>query len=265
MTKPFHAGAACRTGVTAARLVKSGFTASQDAIEGRFGFLRAFSGGMGYTQEQVLQTLGKRCYLVESGIEVKKYPCCGSAHLALDALFGLMKREQIEPGQVERVEVIVDFDPPRSLIHYRPRTSLEGKFSMQYCLAAALLDSKVGLHSFTDQQVLRPEAQGLITKVGMHRIPGHEGQPSWSEGYNEVEVHLKDGRMLKEKAERITSGALRGVTMQDIQSKFRDCASLVLSHEATEELLGALDRLEELENIHRLADLLRGDGAKGTL
>ena len=41
---------------------------------------------------------------------------------------------------VDRIEVLVDFDPPRSLIHSRPVSSLEGKFSMQYCLAAALLD-----------------------------------------------------------------------------------------------------------------------------
>ena len=48
MTKPYHAGAACRAGVNAARLVQAGFTASVDALEGRFGFMRAFSGGSGY-------------------------------------------------------------------------------------------------------------------------------------------------------------------------------------------------------------------------
>ena len=152
MTKPFHAGSACRTGITAARLVQAGFTASLDAIEGRFGFMHAFSGGEGYDKERVLQNLGSRCYLVESGVEVKKYPCCGSAHLALDAFSRLMDREKIEPEQVDRIDVKVDFDPPRSLIHSRPKTALEGKFSMQYCLAAFLLDGQVGLNTFSDQQ-----------------------------------------------------------------------------------------------------------------
>jgi 2-methylcitrate dehydratase PrpD len=261
MTKPFHAGAAARTGVTAAKLAQGGFTASADAVEGRFGFIHAFSGGGGFDQEQVLNTLGKKCYLVESGIEIKKYPCCGSAHLALDAAFRLLK-QQIDSSQVERIEVTVDFDPPRSLIHSRPKTALEGKFSMQYCLAAALLDRQIGLGTFTDRQVLRPEAQDLIGRVHMHRIPGHEGQPSWSEGYNEVEVYAKDGRVLKERAARITAGALRGVTMHDIQAKFRDCASGVLSDRATEELLDLLGHLEELPNAGRLADLLRGDGVQ---
>ena len=47
MTKPYHAGASGRTGVTSAKLVKAGFTASLDAIEGRFGFLHAFSRRVG--------------------------------------------------------------------------------------------------------------------------------------------------------------------------------------------------------------------------
>ena len=260
MTKPFHAGSACRSGITAAKLVQAGFTASLDAIEGRFGFMHAFSGGEGYDQERVLQTLGSRCYLVESGIEVKKYPCCGSAHLALDAISRLMEREKIEAEQVDRIDVKVDFDPPRSLIHSRPKTALEGKFSMQYCLAAFLLDGQVGLKTFSDQQVSRREAQALIPKVEMQRISGFEGQPSWTEAYNQVEVHLSDGRMLTQRADRITQGALRGVTIPEIQAKFRDCASSVLSRAATEELVGLLEQMEELESIQGLTGLLRNGG-----
>jgi len=259
MTKPFHAGASARAGVTAAKLAKAGFTASLDAIEGRFGFLHAFSGGEGYAEERVLQTLGKKCFLVESGVEIKKYPCCGSAHLALDATHRLMRREEIAPGQLDAVEVRVDFDPPRSLIHSRPKTALEGKFSMEYCLAAALLDGQVGLGTFTDENVLRPQAQALIPKVSMRRIPGYEGQPSWVEAYNEVDLRFKDGRVVRERSERITKGALRGVTMRDIHLKFKDCASRVLPEPAAQELLELLDGLEDLPDIRPVADRLRGD------
>ena len=148
MTKPFHAGDAARVGVVSAKLVRDDFTASQDALEGRFGFIRAFSGGQGFNSEQVVENLGNKRYLVESGIEIKKYPCCGSAHLALDATFNLLSQRAIDPEAVDRIEVMVDFDPPRSLIHSRPASSLEGKFSMQYCLAAALLDRRGGAAIF---------------------------------------------------------------------------------------------------------------------
>ena len=102
MTKPFHAGAACRTGVTAAKMVKAGFTASVDALEGRFGFIHAFSGGEGYDMDRMARSLGSTCYLVDSGVEVKKYPCCGSAHLALDAITDIMGQSRIDPTQVEQ-------------------------------------------------------------------------------------------------------------------------------------------------------------------
>ena len=258
MTKPFHAGDAARAGVAAARLVAQGFTASQDALEGRFGFIRAFSGGQGFDADRIVENLESKCYLVESGIEVKKYPCCGSAHLALDATFGLLSQGAIDPETVEKIEVMVDFDPPRSLIHSRPESSLEGKFSMQYCLSAALLDLRVGLNSFSDEQVMRPSAQSLIPRIDMRRIPGNEGKPSWTEGYNEVDVYLNDGTVLRRQAHRANSGALRGVSMQDIREKFRDCASLCLPEATTAEVLSRLDHLETAEPISSLAELLRG-------
>ena len=258
MTKPFHAGDAARAGVVAAKLVREGFTASQDALEGRFGFIRAFSGGQGFNSDQVAENLGSKLYLVESGIEIKKYPCCGSAHLALDATFDLLSQGAIDPEAVDRIDVMVDFDPPRSLIHSRPMSSLEGKFSMEYCLAAALLDRRVGLQSFTDDQVLRPRAQALIPRIEMQRISGNEGRPSWTEGYHQVEVHLKDGSVLRQQAHRARSGALRGVTMEDIREKFRDCASQSMSEATVAEVMSRLDLLEEGEPISGLADLLRG-------
>ena len=258
MTKPFHAGDAARAGVVSAKLVRDGFTASDDALEGRFGFIRAFSGGQGFDSEQVAENLGNKIYLVESGIEIKKYPCCGSAHLALDATFDLLSQRVIDPAAIERIDVTVDFDPPRSLIHSRPVSSLEGKFSMQYCLAAALLDRRVGLQSFTDDQVMRPEAQAMIPRIEMRRIAGNEGMPSWTEGYHQVDVQMRDGSILSQQAHRANSGALRGVTMDDIRSKFRDCASQTLSEGTTAEVLSRLDLLEEGKPVSGLVDLLRG-------
>ena len=258
MTKPFHAGHACKSGITAAKLVQLGFTSGTDALEGRFGFMRAFSGGKDYDPEKAAASLGSRCFMVESGVEIKKYPCCGSAHLALDATVRLQQRESLAAANIERIEVRVDFDPPRSLIHSRPKDGLEGKFSMQYCLAAEILDGRVGMSSFTDEQVMRPEAQELIPKIEMKRHAGYEGQTSWTEAYHEVEIHLKDGRVLTERADRATSGALRGATMEEVRVKFQDCAGIALTGNNAASVLEMLDNLEDLGAVAPLADLLGG-------
>ena len=258
MTKPYHAGAACRAGVNAAKLVQAGFTASNDALEGRFGFMRAFSGGADYDPDKASASLGTRCFMVESGIEIKKYPCCGSAHLALDATSQLLRRESFSADQVDRIDVLVDFDPPRSLIHSRPSGGLEGKFSMQYCLAAEIIDGRIGLGTFTDDQVMRADAQDLIPLIEMRRHPGYEGQTSWTEAHNRVEVHLKDGRVLTERADRATTGALRGVSRDDVRVKFLDCASVALGDGDAQSALALLDSLEDIGPVGPLADLLGG-------
>ena len=258
MTKPYHAGAACRAGINAAKLVRAGFTASGDALEGRFGFMRAFSGGSGYDPDKAAASLGTRCFMVESGIEIKKYPCCGSAHLALDATSQLLQRESFSAAEVDFIDVLVDFDPPRSLIHSRPKGGLEGKFSLQYCLAAEIIDGQIGLATFSDEQVMRSEAQDLIPRIDMRRHPGYEGQTSWTEAHNRVEVHLKDGRTLAERADRATTGALRGVTRDDVRVKFRDCAAVALNEQDAQSALSMLDSLEDIGPVGPLAELLGG-------
>lgn len=258
MTKPYHAGNAARSGVVAATLVQRGFTSSTTGLEGRFGFLRAFSGARGFDPDVVAERLGKELALVEHGVEIKKYPCCGSAHLPLDAVFAILKQRNIRPEEVEEVQVRVDFDPPRSLIHYNPQTGLEGKFSLQYCLAAALLDRKVGLGTFTDEMVRRPQAQAMFPKVRMVRHDGYAGQPSWVEGFNQVDIHLKGGQVLSHKALRPKGGGIWGVTQAELRAKYRDCASTALAPDEVEASLRALEHIEELPAISQLTTLLAG-------
>jgi len=220
--------------------------------------MRAFSGGNDYNPERAAESLGNRCFMMESGIEIKKYPCCGSAHLAMDATAIIQQNEALVAADIERIDVTVNFDPPRSLIHARPKEGLEGKFSMQYCLAAEILDGKVGMSSFTDEQVMRAEAQELIPKIEMKRTAGYEGQTSWAEPFNVVEIHLKDGRTLTAQAERDSVGALRGATYGEVQAKFRDTAAIALTPENVSTTLEMLDNLENLGPVGPLADLLGG-------
>jgi 2-methylcitrate dehydratase PrpD len=258
MTKPFHAGNASRGGVTAAMLVKRGYTASTTGLEGRYGFMHAFSGGRGENLNAPLQGLGKKFFLEQPGVQIKKYPCCGSTHNPLDAYFLLRKEQPIDHKQVEAVEVCVDFDPPRSLIHSNPHTALEGKFSLQYCLAAALVDDTVGLAQFEDAMVMRPEVRALIPKITMKRNPGQEGKPSWVEGYNEVHIKLKNGDVLSKGVHRNHEGPVLGVTPEGMDMKFRDCAALALPKARVNEALEILHNLEKQPDIGGLMSAVSG-------
>ena len=193
--------------------------------------------------------------MMESGVEIKKYPCCGSSHLSLDAIFKIIESHNIDPNAIEKITSWVDFDPPRSLVHYNPTSALEGKFSMQYLLAAALLDNQIGLNSFSDEKINRPEIQNLMGKVIMTRHPGNEGKQSWMEGFHKVDIKLTNGDIISNTAERHYSGALRGATVEQVISKFEDCVSIAFDTSLSHKMKDMILDLENLEDINQFIKL----------
>ncbi|MFC1864321.1 MmgE/PrpD family protein [Chloroflexota bacterium] len=256
MVKPFHVGNAARNGIISALLANEGFTAASDSLEGQYGFCHAFSGGRDYDVSKITENLGKPFQVVSPGAALKLYPCCGSTHGALNALFSLLRKYDIQAEKVSAVEVNVPFDPPRSLIHYNPESGLEGKFSMQYCLAAALVDRKVGLKSFTAEQVQRPDVRKLFGRITMFRQPGMEGRPSWEPPEYEVTVKMDNGEIYSERARVPSIAPIQIATTEELAEKYHDCASLVLSASNVEASLELLGSLEELPNITRLAEII---------
>jgi 2-methylcitrate dehydratase PrpD len=172
MTKPLHAGLAARAGVEASDLAARGFTAAPDILEAPMGFGELFSPDRDWRPER-LGDPGKPWDIVSPGINVKQYPCCYMTHQALDATLAATQRRPCDAAEVESIEVRVSPGSTSALIHHRPTSGLEGKFSMEYCVAAAVLDGEIRLRSFDDGQVQRPAAQELL-----RRVAGTSSSPS---------------------------------------------------------------------------------------
>ena len=98
----------------------------------------------------------------------------------------------------------------------------------------------------------------MIPKIEMKRPAGYERQTSWAEPFNVVEIHMKDGRVLTEKAERDSGGALRVATFDAVREKYLDCAGIALSEGNSKTTLQMMDNLEDLGPVGQLADLLGG-------
>ncbi|MHC4480753.1 MAG: MmgE/PrpD family protein, partial [Planctomycetota bacterium] len=243
MTKPLHAGWAARNGVVAAELASRGFTADPRALEGESGFLRAMSGGSEVDLEP-LAALGDPFEITSSGIGVKLYPCCYAVHRSLDAVLELRARHRIDPGSIARVEVEVSRGALLPLREEPPETGLEGKFSLEYCLAAALVDGRVGLASFTDEAVRRPAVRELMSKVEARE--GAEPAAFPIGGYAEVRVALKDRSEHGLRVDTPRGDPSRPLTWDELVEKFRDCAGTVLHAKAIERTLRMVEGLEEL-------------------
>ena len=254
MTKPFHAGNAARGGVLAALLAKNGFTADATILEAKTGFGHVFSAGATFEIERAVTALGQPFEIVQPGISVKKYPCCFATHRALDAVAKLRREFEIQPTDIQGVQVIVASGGLTPLIHSRPKTGLEGKFSMEYCLAAGLLDEKIRLATFSDEAVQRPEAQALIPKVSVAEDPSVKAGPDG--GFAEVRVRLAGGQEHARRVENPRGDPTDPLAWSELVDKYQDCAAAILDTTATDQSVRLLESLESLERINALMDVV---------
>ena len=267
MTKPLHAGWAARNGVVAAELAARGFTADPLALEGesgqtparRGGFLRAMSGGA-EVDLAPLATPGEPFEITSSGIGVKRYPCCYAVHRSLDAVLDLRARRGIDAGSVAAVKVEVSRGTLLPLRGEPPVTGLQGKFSLEYCLAAALIDGGVGLSSFTDEAVRRPAVRALMAKV--EATEGAEAGSFPIGGYAEVRIVLHDGTEHDVRVDTPRGDPSRPLSWDELAGKFRECAGAVLSAETTERIVSLVERLEDLPDVQGLTEALNAGAAE---
>ena len=251
MTKPLHAGEAARSGLLAAQLAARGFSADADILDSPAGFGGLFAPEGDWCPERVVEGLGRSWEIVSPGIGVKAYPCCYVTHRALDAVLDLTKAHDIRPQDLERLQVVMPRGASTPLIHSRPRTGLEGKFSMEYCLTTALLDGAPRLATFSDEAVRRTQAQDLLRRVVMKEGVGKV--TSVVDGYAEVELVLRDGSSLRARVDHPRGLPEAPLSWDELVDKYVDCARGVLSHDAIERSLDLIGRLEAL---HDVGDLM---------
>src|SRR5580704_11143479 len=155
MTKPFHAGHAAENGTVAADLAAIGWTAADDILEAPLGFFHAAGGG--FDPASIVDKLGKPFTFANPGVSIKPFPCGSLSHPAMGEFLDLVRKNDIHPEQVERIDVGANHSMTTTLYHHRPTTGLQGKFSMEFCISILLLRRKAGLIEFTDLVAQQPE------------------------------------------------------------------------------------------------------------
>jgi len=254
MVKPLHAGLAARNGVLAALLARAGMTASERALDGPQGFLHALD-SEGAALDEAIADLGRRWEILDTGITVKLYPSCAGTHPSLDAILDLRRREGFGPDEVERIDIDVDSIVPTILIHDRPATGLEGKFSLPFCAAAAVVFGRVGLDTFEPASLTNPAMTSLMPRVAMRVDSSLDaGAPPLTQA--RVHIRLRDGRVLTQQANGARGYPAQPASDEELAAKFRACAGRALSGAAPARALDLLRRLETLEDMRTLTGVL---------
>ena len=214
--KALQVGFAVDAGVRAARLAGAGASADGGAL----GQWLALVGGAEADPPDTPAIPG--------GLAVKAYPCCYALQRPIAATLEALNGERPPPADVQGVIVRAPLVTVRPLIHDRPGTGLEGKFSLQYGVAAAILDGIPGLASFTDAAVRRPDAQQIIDRVRLETTPGGEDLLA---GATEIELLLAGGERYATRLETPPGAPAKPLGDADLARKARDCAG---PHDASE-------------------------------
>jgi 2-methylcitrate dehydratase PrpD len=245
MTKPFHAGRAAHAGVVSARLAELGFTAAADALEHPQGFLSAVSPEGKVDRDGPSPALGEEWHILKQGLSIKKYPACYCTHRALDGMLDLLAQRPLKASEIARITASISDTHALILRNHQPQTGLEGKFSMEFAMAAAVISRRASLGEYTDEFVRRPEVQELMRRVTVVTNQNYDPVQVGASAYDQVTVELTNGeRIESEKVRRARGHADLPLGEAELFDKFRACLDVGGARISPEALFGRLKTLE---------------------
>jgi 2-methylcitrate dehydratase PrpD len=240
MSKPLQAGQANAIALRAVSLAELGFDASVEAMDGKQGFTALYAEGIDLHAE--LDRLGcAPLELERSGIEIKKYPLCYATHRTIDGLLDILKEHPLTLAEIECVDIQTNYRATVPLIYSHPKTGLEGKFSMQYAVTAALLDGEILLSSFDDAAVQRPLVQSFLSKV---RVT--EGAPPLFPRWANIDIRLRNGRHIQKRVERLRGSTEYPLSDATLIEKGIDCCTYGGGHVSATDLANICFALDHL-------------------
>jgi 2-methylcitrate dehydratase PrpD len=217
MAKSFQSAHAAASSVRAALLAQAGFTASANAIDGPYGYMKLYAGGEDL--DAALASLGEgEPEILRIGLDLKKYPCCYALHRALDGAFDIRRASAVQPQEIERFDILTSAGGLQALRREPPRTGLEAKFSMEVGIAMALLDGRIGLDSFSDAAVQRQDVARLAARVSVTEAPGAI-LPRWSD----ITIRTRAGAVHQRRVAVAHGDAPDPLTDRELVDKAVDC------------------------------------------
>lgn len=255
MTKPLHAGRAAENGVTAAQLAKMGFTTAHNILEAKRGFFKAMAGG--FDEEKISGCLGRPYFIVEPGISIKPYPSGSLSHPAQDLILDMVKTHNLHADDIDAVEVGTNSNVPNALIYPMPKTALEGKFSIPFCMAMGVLERKAGIAQFRDRKVREPRVVEFMKRVTLYVDQELEGL-GYDQVRSRIRIKLKGGKVIEGREDVAKGHPLKPMTWDELGEKFSDCARLVLPRQNGDKAIDLIGQLERMRSILPLIRLIAG-------
>ena len=263
MAGAMAAGNACRNGVTAALMAQAGITGNPNIIEAMNGFYDTLVGAGHYDAQRMAAGLGNPFYIESPGIGLKKYPSCYHTHRALDGVFQLLGEHRLSDKDIAEVDVGTSERAMRVLAFTEPATPYQAKFSMSYCIAAAVVEQQVTLETFTpskfvDRNIVETRKKVHLSFPDVPIWPGlADVGPDTEFVGNPVTIRTTDGRRYSARVDIPRGDPALPLTDDELLAKFRDCARSQLRSADMERSVDQVLGLERVADVATLMATLR--------
>lgn len=256
LTKRIQPAFAGRSALWAAVLASEGITGPHRALEGEAGFFKLY---VGCEPPSLEEMTAPRDYWHIERIAIKAFPSCGGNHKATQAAIALATEEDLDPDDIERVEVWVPHIDVWFLGHpfeIREDPQVDAQFSVTYSSALGLVHRKAGLEQYKAENVVSDKmVYDLAQRIRVREIPNSKDLRT-HESPHTVKVWTRDGRELSRSVQLVHGQWQDPFTMDDTVDKLRECAQYagLWSTERTEGLIAALEALEQIPSVRSLIE-----------
>lgn len=257
-TKRLNPGFAAVAGINAAYLAREDFVAPSRPYEGRDGLFNAYLGSRVANADLPAATHGLGSEWETLGVAVKPVAACHYALGIADAATTIARRHRPAADDIESVMALV----PRATFptlcepwekKCRPATGYDAKFSLPYIVAVGLLRGRCDIAAFEDAAVRNEQVLALVDRVTC----GEDIASSFPKAFSgEVIVHMKDGRVLRQREESTRGGVDQRLSRREIQEKFFENAEPVIGRKPAQEIVAAVEGLDEMSDVRELLRLL---------
>jgi len=256
-TKRFHAGWSAHSGLVAALLAREAFTGPASIIEGKFGFLHAYSSGS--DQEKVLAGWGAPYEVMHTSI--KPHACCRYKQGAIDCILQLVEEYGLGARDIKHVEVSIlnagfalVAEPRESKLN--PRSIVDAQFSMPFGGAVALLKRSAFLDQYSMENVSSNAIKELMPCI--HCVRDEEIEKDFPRKWPaKVTITAKDDQNYHASIEYPKGDPENPLSWDEIIAKFMSLTTAIFPEEKCREIVDSVRAFENVTDISGLLNYLK--------
>ncbi len=186
-------------------------------------------------------------------MSIKRYPCCSSSHTAIDGVVGIMRTTGWNVREVAGIDVWIGEDITRILLYDYPKSALEGKFSLRYCVATAALHGPPTLAAFEGEAFSSRSIIEMMRKVNIHVDPELPRSPNGVTEESRVRITTLSGERVERRVPVPLGSPSLPMPQEELNEKFLNCLHGVVGVTQGRRLLSCL---REFPNASSIANIV---------